>query len=130
MSAGIIKSFIILGIIFCSFGLVIYKIFISPTVTVAPTSQDTAVVVDTNDPGQVILNLVEKMKSISIDLAFFTSPLFINLRDTSNPILPEEQGRQNPFESIGGDNLAVPVGVTKKTETANTKTNNVRSVSF
>ncbi len=130
MTAGIIKTFIIVGIVFLSFGLVVYRIFISPSVPVVVSQEaSTGVPTDIESAGNTILALVEKMRSISIDVAFFESPLFTNLRDTSNPVLPEPQGRPNPFESIGGDSLAIPVSGTRtNTNTANT--GGVRALSF
>jgi hypothetical protein len=53
--------------------------------------------------GQDVLALVEKLRTISIDQKIFTSPLLNNLKDFSVPITPEQQGRQNPFASIGSD---------------------------
>lgn len=131
MTAGIIKTFIIVGIVFLSFGLVVYRVFISPSAPVVVSQEaSTGVPTDMERAGNTILELVEKMRSISIDVAFFESPLFTNLRDTTNPVLPEPQGRPNPFESIGGDSLAVPVSGAKTGGTTNSGGAGMRALSF
>ena len=51
--------------------------------------------------GQDILIQVDKLKTISIDSSFLTEGLFNNLKDFSTPLIPESQGRSNPFAPIG-----------------------------
>ena len=53
--------------------------------------------------GQDILALVEKLRTVSLNPAIFSSTLFNNLRDYSIPINPEARGRPNPFAPIGVD---------------------------
>jgi hypothetical protein len=50
-----------------------------------------------------ILELSNKLNSITIDGSLFTSPVFQSLVDTSVPITPENSGRPNPFNVIGFD---------------------------
>ncbi|MFZ2621101.1 MAG: hypothetical protein WAX85_01215 [Minisyncoccia bacterium] len=59
---------------------------------------------ETGVVGQDILVLVEKLKNASIDQSFFSSVLFVSLRDFNTSLLPESQGRPNPFAPIGVDN--------------------------
>lgn len=61
--------------------------------------------------GQDISALVAKLKSVSIDTSLFSSPLFSNLKDISTPIIPEPQGRPNPFASVGSDGYFVSTPV-------------------
>jgi|SRR3989344_5141525 len=58
---------------------------------------------DTEIAGQDILALVEKLKVVSIDQAFFSDSLFNNLKDLTQQIFPEVYGRPNPFAVIGSD---------------------------
>lgn len=73
-----------------------YSIFwSSPSATTDPGLSGTVIV------GQDILSLVARLKTISIDQSFFSSPLFVNLQDFSVALFPESQGRANPFAPIG-----------------------------
>ncbi len=49
------------------------------------------------------LTLIEKLKTISIDQNVFSGPMFSSLKDFSQTISPELQGRTNPFALIGSD---------------------------
>ena len=49
------------------------------------------------------LALVDKLKTISIDQNVFSSPIFSSLKDFTQTIFPEQQGRTNPFSTIGSD---------------------------
>ncbi len=51
--------------------------------------------------GQDILILSDQLQQINIDKSVFSSPLFSSLIDISQPLLPEAQGRENPFAPIG-----------------------------
>ena len=86
-------------IVFLILGFLGYSLFSkgSSTELDSTTSSETGV------PGQDILTLVEKLKNISISQTIFSSPLFNNLIDFSNPISPEPVGRANPFSPIGSD---------------------------
>ena len=53
--------------------------------------------------SQDIIDLANRIDSISIDSALFNSSLFKNLKDFDLPLLPESQGRPNPFATIGND---------------------------
>jgi hypothetical protein len=53
--------------------------------------------------GEDVLVLVEQLKKISVDPSLFSSPIFLRLKDFTVPILPEAQGRSNPFAEIGAD---------------------------
>ena len=53
--------------------------------------------------GHDTLTLVEKLKTISIDQEIFSNALFTNLKDFTQTISPELQGRANPFATIGSD---------------------------
>lgn len=52
--------------------------------------------------GSDILVLAEKIKMTVIDPEVFSSQLFMNLVDFTVPVLPEEQGKPNPFSSLIG----------------------------
>jgi hypothetical protein len=62
----------------------------------------------TETAGQDILDLVEKLRAISIDQNFFSDPMFMNLKDFSQNIFPESAGRPNPFAAIGVDMVSQP----------------------
>ncbi len=61
-----------------------------------------------NEPvvGQDILVLVDKLKVFNFDTSIFSSDLITHLTDRSPLILPEAQGRPNPFLPIGQDSIA------------------------
>lgn len=73
-----------------------YSIFWSSSSTATGPDLSGTVIV-----GQDILSLVARLKTISIDQSFFSSPLFVNLQDSSVTLFPESQGRANPFAPIG-----------------------------
>lgn len=92
-------------------GFIIYKSFFvsSGSVVKTPASPMTTGSVSTlpgggdNAEGQDILDLANKLSAMSIDSQLFSSPLFKNLKDFDTPLLPEPQGRPNPFAQIGVD---------------------------
>ncbi len=48
-------------------------------------------------PGQSILPLLLKIKDVSFNAQFFNDPAFHSLVDYTQPIVPEDAGRDNPF---------------------------------
>lgn len=80
-------------------GFLGYQLFISEPAVL----QDADILSDTGIAGQDVLVLVDQLERISIDQNFFLSPLFGNLRDFSQTVLPEARGRINPFAAIGSD---------------------------
>ena len=56
---------------------------------------------ETEGVGNDILALVEKLKTVSIDSSFLSSPLFTSLMDFKTALVPEAVGRSNPFSTIG-----------------------------
>ncbi|MSU45175.1 MAG: hypothetical protein EXS47_00890 [Candidatus Zambryskibacteria bacterium] len=90
------KSLVILGVfvLLAFFG---YNFF-------AKDSVEVGVVSTTNmEEGADILVMVDTLKKITIDKTLFTSDLFLGLRDFTVSLYPEQQGRPNPFASIGGE---------------------------
>lgn len=53
--------------------------------------------------GSDILVLAEKIRRTVIEPEIFSSPLFVNLRDLSAILVPEEKGRPNPFAPIDNE---------------------------
>ncbi len=76
------------------------------------SSSPTLVSVSASIAGEDILNLADKLNSISIDKSIFTSNSFLSLKDFAAALYPENQGRPNPFASIGTDS-----GSTNSTKT-------------
>lgn len=58
---------------------------------------------NTEIANQDVLILVDQLKNVSLDKEkeIFTSNLFTSLKDFTVPVLPEVQGRPNPFAPIG-----------------------------
>ncbi len=48
------------------------------------------------------LPLLLKIKDIRFDTAFFGDALYTSLKDFGQQIIPEDEGRNNPFSSISG----------------------------
>ena len=57
--------------------------------------------------GQDILILASKLETLSIKTEIFSSALFSSLQDLNSALLPEPQGRPNPFGTIGNDSGGV-----------------------
>ena len=73
-----------------------YNIFLSPAEVTTGSAFSSQARADRD-----ILSLVERLKTISIDQSFFSSALFMSLKDFSVTSFPESQGRTNPFAPIG-----------------------------
>ncbi len=99
LTQKIIVSVVILAV----FG---YVVFNAITSTEVPVSSDGTPVV-TDLIGQDLLILVDKLETIKIDKAIFSSPLFTSLKDNSVAIQEEQKGRVNPFSQIGVDSGSV-----------------------
>lgn len=59
--------------------------------------------INSETTSQDITALSDELKKIKIDASIFSSVLFTSLFDFSTPIIPEDQGRINPFDKIGSD---------------------------
>lgn len=65
---------------------------------------DDAVLTETEAAGDaeiVFINLASQIDAIRFDTAFFDDPLFASLVDIRMPVIPEEQGRRDPFAALG-----------------------------
>jgi type IV secretory pathway TrbF-like protein len=62
--------------------------------------------------SQKIIDLTEKLKTVSIDASIFSSAAYRNLHDFSPTPFPENMGRPNPFALIGMDSVSVQVSTT------------------
>ena len=100
MFGGNIQKIIITLVIIAGLGILAYNIFVNKQPAILITILDTN---NTETTGEDILVLAEKLKVISIDPSLFSSTLFSNLRDSSVIIVPESQGRVNPFDLIGAN---------------------------
>jgi hypothetical protein len=65
--------------------------------------------------GNDIVNMVSEINTININPGLFSSPLFSGLVDFSVSLLPEPQGRSNPFADIGNDSGSVATSSAKAT---------------
>ena len=83
-------------------GFIIYRTFFGSSQTGAGFSSDTATTTISAD-SQDIIDMANRINTISIDPGLFSSPLFLNLIDFDVPTTPEVRGRPNPFASIGND---------------------------
>lgn len=80
---------------------------------------------DSAPVGTDILILANKIKTVTIDPSVFSSPLFAYLKDFSNPLTPEAQGRPNPFAPIGLDVSSIVVPASVRTATSVPKPNGI-----
>ena len=96
-------------------GFIIYKSFFdgsSGDVTAFGGGEATTTMsVEGND----IVNMVSEINTININPGLFSSPLFSGLVDFSVSLLPEPQGRSNPFADIGNDSGSVATSSAKAT---------------
>jgi hypothetical protein len=92
------QTIFVAGVVLLFLAFLGYKLFVQqPSVDTSTTLTDTGL------PGQDILTLVQKLNAVSINQGIFQNPMFSNLRDFSQTIFPEAQGRVNPFATIGSD---------------------------
>ena len=92
-------------VIFVIAGFIIYKSFFGtslPDIGAVLNSDNTATTT-IGAEGQDIIDMANKINTVSIDSGLFSSPLFLNLVDFDVPPTPEPQGRPNPFANIGND---------------------------
>lgn len=57
--------------------------------------------------GQVILALLNRLNSVTIDQSIFSNKVFLNLTNFDRPIADQAKGRQNPFLPIGKGDISV-----------------------
>ncbi len=88
----IVVVVVVLAVIFMG-----YELFTGAPASTSPVATGEPVV------GQEILDLVAKLKVLNFDTSLFSSDLMNNLVDRSPQLLPEPQGRPNPFAAIGTD---------------------------
>ena len=103
LSPNVKKILIVLGTLI-ALGFLGYYFLIRSSTSVA----DLIVSSSGEAIGQDILVLVDKLKTISIDSSFLTGALFTSLKDFGTPLVPESQGRSNPFGSIGSESNVPP----------------------
>lgn len=77
-------------------GFVVYSTLFGEVVI--PTNEDGTLAVEVD--GKDILILADKLEKVQIKREVFSSPLFTNLVDISTEVLPEDQGRINPFIKV------------------------------
>jgi hypothetical protein len=89
------KIIVVVGVLLllAAFG---YFVFNNSEVNTTPEG-----IIQQDAVGQDIITLAEKMESIHINDSIFTSAVFLSLIDRHLDIVPESQGRVNPFASIG-----------------------------
>ena len=93
------QKIFVIAIVLLLLGFLAFKMFTKEPVVLDNTTN----IPSTEIVGQDILELVDKLKMISIDKDFFSSSLFNNLKDFTQSIFPEALGRINPFAAIGSD---------------------------
>ena len=86
---------------------VYYFYFSNPDATIP--LEGLALPSDSEPVGEDILILADKIRTINIDPAVFSSPLFANLKDFSAPVTAEAKSRPNPFAPIGSDNSSAVI---------------------
>ena len=97
MNTSITHKLIILVIALVLIGFLTYNFFtVPPTIPIVPGGKAHSEIV-----GADILALVKKLNAISFDSSLFSSNSFTFLRDFSVSLIPEPQGRPNPFAPIG-----------------------------
>ncbi len=85
---------IIIFFVLCCIGVLGYFTFFKTSPQAEQGSQSDKLV------GQDILDLVQSLQKVSIEPTLFSGAFFKNLRDFTTAIVPEEQGRNNPFASL------------------------------
>lgn len=57
--------------------------------------------------GQDLIDLLHELESVKLDDAIFSSPALQNLVDLSVTLVPQPQGRENPFSSLSGSGAVI-----------------------
>jgi hypothetical protein len=84
-------------------GFIIYNTFFATSPIGVGSFVDSTATTTIGSEGQDIIDMANKIKTVSIDSGLFSSPLFTSLVDFDVPSTPEPQGRPNPFANIGTD---------------------------
>lgn len=75
----------------------------------APSNEPLLATADETAPvSQELLAVLGSVYSIKLDPAIFSDPVFVSLSDFGTIIPPENIGRRNPFEPVGGASGASP----------------------
>ncbi len=97
----------ILMMILAGLGLVFAYMFFFPErggdgnkIIVAVDDKDGAVETMPIDEGKEVLKMLDVLRTIELDMAFFDDELFQGLIDFSVELAPEEAGRPNPFAPL------------------------------
>ena len=127
MSTSLDTKKIVLALIgLITLGIFVYYFFIRSSTPVT----DLVIPADSQVVGQDILVLVDKLSAISIDSSFLTSPLFSNLKDLETPLIPEIQGRLNPFAVFGADSSSNSTSNSSSNSTSKSKSNSSSNTSI
>jgi hypothetical protein len=59
--------------------------------------------------GQDLVELLNKLQSVTLDDSIFHDPAFINLTDFSTTLPNLPVGRANPFDNLAGQGVVAPV---------------------
>lgn len=87
-------------------GFIIYNTFVKKPVSTTLLKQSSTA---TSSPEQNFLPILIQIQGVTLDEKLFLDPIFRALVDFSQPIVPENVGKQNPFSGIllGAVNSAV-----------------------
>ncbi|NCS99167.1 hypothetical protein GW764_03205 [Candidatus Parcubacteria bacterium] len=91
---------IIIFILVVVLSFVLYTIFLKPQAEQALL--DSSGPAQVNAVGQEIIDTLNRIQSLELDKSVFNDPLYLRLRDDSQPIEDEDLGRSNPFEPLSG----------------------------
>jgi hypothetical protein len=87
--------------------------------TLLKSAPDDAAMAEVPSVGTDLLELLNKLKSVSFDTDLFSSPSFTSLVDWTLPLPIPSLGRPNPFEKIGLDiGASLPAPLQASTTTA------------
>ncbi len=78
-----------------------YFVFTGTSAPAPVTTDGTDTTADQNMVGQDVITLAQKLDDVNIDDSIFTGAVFLSLIDRDIPIASENQGRPNPFATIG-----------------------------
>lgn len=91
---------ILIAVIVVALGLVVYFVWLRPVTT--PNVSVTEVTTS-NIAQETFLALAAQLGPVAFDTSIFSNARFQALVDLKTPILPEPEGRNDPFGVIGRD---------------------------
>lgn len=92
------QTLFIIAAVVVVLGLIAYFVWLRPEATPNVSTSESSV---TTEAQQTFLTLAAQLGPVAFDVSFLRDPRFLSLVDLKTAILPEPEGRTDPFGPLG-----------------------------